>query len=263
MPRANAYVLVVEDQAVIATWLQLRLERLGYAVLDSAATAEDAIAKTSELTPDIVLMDIHLGGGSDGVAAAIHIREQFGIPVVLVTGSADDQTLRRAKEAGVEGFLRKPFDERQLHTCIETALRTHRAGAAQEPPPAPEAGAQPGNWRVRALLHKLNNELAVATAILDLLQDGRQLPAGPGEQVHTAQQRLVAVAQITAQLQRVVDAPPAPEPSAAAAPDAALASAPEATIALSGADPGTAAKLPPENTPAEVSIPAEEREAAA
>jgi CheY-like chemotaxis protein len=207
VPRASASVMVVEDQSVIATWLQLRLERLGYAVLDSAADADEAIAKASVLAPDFVLMDIHLGGGSDGVAAAQQIRERHGIPVILVTGSVDDYTLRRAREAGVDGLIQKPFDERQLHTAIQTALCKRRLELAQGQPPGAAGSAPPVDWPVRALLHKLNNELAVATAILDLLEDGHQLPAAPLEQVRAAQSRLVAAAQVAAQLQRAMQGP--------------------------------------------------------
>jgi CheY-like chemotaxis protein len=205
--KASATVMVVEDQGVIATWLQLRLERLGYAVLDTAADADEAIAKAGVLGPALVLMDVHLRDNSDGVAAARQIRERYHIPVILVTGSVDDQTLRRAREAGVDGFIQKPFDERQLHTALQTALCKRRLQAEQEAPAGPAASAPPVEWRVRALLHKLNNELAVATAILDMLQETRQLPVVPQEQVRAAQGRLVAAGQVTAQLQRALQTP--------------------------------------------------------
>jgi CheY-like chemotaxis protein len=209
--------MIVEDQSVIATWLQLRLERMGYTVLDTAADTEQALAKAGILGPDLILMDVHLGGGSDGIAAAKDVRDRHGIPVILITGSADDATLRRAREAGVDGFIQKPFDERQLHTAIQTALCKRRLELAQSHVAGAGGSGSLVDEHVQALLHKLNNELAVATAILALLQEGHLLPVVPLEQVRTAQGRLTAAAQVTAQLQRAVQAPKRREPPAAAA----------------------------------------------
>ena len=70
MVKGSANVMVVEDQSVIATWLQLRLERLGYTVVDTAADADQAIAKAGALAPDLVLMDVYVSGGSDGITRA-------------------------------------------------------------------------------------------------------------------------------------------------------------------------------------------------
>lgn len=204
MTKAGRSILVVEDQSVIATWLQLRLERLGYAVLDSAADAADAIDKATALAPDVVLMDVHLAGGSDGVAAAQEIRERQGIPVILVTGSVDDDTLRRAREAGVDGFIQKPFDERELHTAIQTALARRRLALTHVSPADGGAGAGPHDWRMRALLHRLSNELAVTTAMLEMLQAEQQLPVAVQAQVRAAQERLAVAGQVTAQIQRAI-----------------------------------------------------------
>ena len=176
--KVGASVMVVEDQSVIATWLQLRLERLGYAVLDSASDAEDAVAKAQALNPDVILMDVHLGGGSDGVLAAQQIRERYGIPVVLVTRSVDDHTLRRAREARLDGFIQKPFDERQLHTAIQTALCKRRLEVERNTTPRTRPRPPPVEWPLRAMLHRLNNELAVATALLELLQEDQRISGG-------------------------------------------------------------------------------------
>src|SRR3954454_22272920 len=187
--KVGASVMVVDDQSVIVTWLQLRLERLGYTVLDSAGDAADAVAKARTLNPEVVLMDVHLGGGSDGVLAAQQIREQYGIPVVLVTGSVDEHTLRRAREARLDGFIQKPFDERQLHTAIQTALCKRRLEIEHNPPADPAETTPPVEWPLRAMLHRLNNELAVATALLELLQEDQEFPVASKQQMRKVQER--------------------------------------------------------------------------
>jgi two-component system, cell cycle sensor histidine kinase and response regulator CckA len=126
MTGANARVLVVEDEAIVAMDISARLRALGYEVAGPASTGEEAIRAAVSSRPDLVLMDIMLRGGMDGVEAACRIREATGAPVVYLTAYADESTLRRAKIAEPLGYLLKPFEERELRTTIETALYKHR-----------------------------------------------------------------------------------------------------------------------------------------
>ena len=70
---------------------------MGYAVTGVVTNGEDAIRRVEEMSPDLVVMDISLRGEMDGVEAANRIREQFGTPVVYITGHGDPDTLQRAK----------------------------------------------------------------------------------------------------------------------------------------------------------------------
>jgi PAS domain S-box-containing protein len=122
-------VLVVEDEAIVAMDISVRLRALGYEVLGPAATGAEALEFALRSRPDLVLMDIMLRGGMDGVEAARRIRESTGAPIVYLTAYADESTLRRAKVAEPLGYLLKPFEERELRTTIETALHKHRTEA--------------------------------------------------------------------------------------------------------------------------------------
>lgn len=115
-------VLIVEDEKIIALDLQRRLEKFGYDVVGLCATAEDAVSSALSLLPDIILMDIMLGGEKDGVDAAVEIRSVRPIPVVFLTAYADDRTVERAKRAEPVGYVLKPFKERELQTTIDIAL---------------------------------------------------------------------------------------------------------------------------------------------
>ena len=92
-------VLVVEDEAIVAHDLRLRLQELGYSIAASVPSGEEAVQQAAALHPDLVLMDIQLAGDLDGVAAAEQIRTQYDIPVIFLTAYADEATLQRAKVA--------------------------------------------------------------------------------------------------------------------------------------------------------------------
>ena len=119
-------ILVVEDERIVAEDIKFRLKGLGYTVIGMAYSGEQAVKKTGEVRPDLVLMDIVLEGRMDGIEAASVIRSRFGIPVVYLTAYADDKTLERAKMTEPFGYLLKPFEDRDLKTTIEMALYKHR-----------------------------------------------------------------------------------------------------------------------------------------
>ncbi len=122
----NIKILIVEDEYIIANDIQMSLESMGYTVCALAASGEQAISKTKEHLPDLILMDIMLKGDMDGIETAKHITESFDIPVVFLTAYSDDEILERAKEICPFSYLIKPFKERELKTSIEVALYKFR-----------------------------------------------------------------------------------------------------------------------------------------
>lgn len=121
-------ILLVEDESIVAMDIQHRLENMGYEVAGWLAAGDRIVAEIERLRPDLVLMDIRLQEGMDGIQAAQVIRRQFNIPLVYLTAYADEETLRRAKETDPFGFVLKPYHDRELHTAIELALYKFRAG---------------------------------------------------------------------------------------------------------------------------------------
>jgi len=119
-------VLIVEDEALVALDVEDQLRRLGYEVAGVADTEETALAAARASRPDLVLMDVQLRGGSDGVAAAARLRAEADVPVVFLTAFADTTSLERAKAVAPHGFVLKPFDERDLRTALEIALHRDR-----------------------------------------------------------------------------------------------------------------------------------------
>jgi len=120
-------ILVVEDDTIIAITIEGRLKHFGYRVVGRASTAQDAIKKTIELEPDLVLMDIHLKGPVDGIEAAETIYGIHSIPVVYLTAFSDENTLERAQKTSPFGYIVKPFSDSTLKTTIKLALLKHTA----------------------------------------------------------------------------------------------------------------------------------------
>ncbi len=118
----EANIMIVEDEVLFAKDLQDLLESWGYTVPALVSTGEEAIEKAGELKPDLVLMDIVLKGGMDGIEASDTIRTRFKIPVVYLTAYADDETVQRAKITEPYGYVLKPLEERDLHVTLEIAL---------------------------------------------------------------------------------------------------------------------------------------------
>lgn len=124
---AQAKILVVEDESIVALDLQHRLTGMGYSVPAVAASGQDALKKAAEIHPDLVLMDIRLKGDMDGIEVAEQIRQLFDAPPVYLTAYADEDTLQRAKITEPFGYIVKPFDERTLRSTLETALYRSQA----------------------------------------------------------------------------------------------------------------------------------------
>ena len=127
---AKAQILVVEDEGSVARIIEKRLRNLGYAVAATASSGAEAIQRAAETHPDLVLMDIVLVGPMDGIEAAKQIRTRFDVPVVYLTGFADDTTLGRAKVTEPFGYILKPFQIEELHSSIEIALYKHEVDKA-------------------------------------------------------------------------------------------------------------------------------------
>ena len=118
-------VLIVEDESIVAMDIKNRLELLGYTIPAVASTGEEAIKMTMQTRPDLVLMDIMLGDGIDGIETAEHIHKRIDIPIIFLSAYADEEILLRAKVTKPFGYILKPFEERELHSAIEIGIYNH------------------------------------------------------------------------------------------------------------------------------------------
>lgn len=120
-------ILIVEDEIMLAKDLARSLSNLGYEVVGRVSSAEDAIRLVEDFQPDLILMDVKLDGDKDGIEAADIIRREFDIPVVYLTGFAEEDILERAKKTEPYGYLGKPVGLLELRNTLDTALYKHEA----------------------------------------------------------------------------------------------------------------------------------------
>ena len=119
-------ILIVENESIIAKDLEMSLQRLGWQVCGVAYSGPEGINKARCLNPDMILMDIKLGKGIDGIEAARQIAAFSTAPVIYLTAFADQETLSRAKITNPCGYIVKPIEERNLQVTIEMGFHNHR-----------------------------------------------------------------------------------------------------------------------------------------
>ncbi len=122
----KARILIVEDNGIIALDIQHKLWEMGYDAPAVATSGEEAIKLVAEIKPDLMLMNILLKGGMNGIDAAELIQHRFHVPIIFISGHPDTKILERAKKTEPYGFLYKPIDNRDLHSNIEIALYKHK-----------------------------------------------------------------------------------------------------------------------------------------
>jgi AmiR/NasT family two-component response regulator len=105
------------------------LQRAGIDVVGEARDGEEAVALALRLEPDLAIMDVKMPK-LDGIEAARRIIAERPIPIVLLTAYGQDELVSRAVEAGVFGYLVKPFREADLLPAIQTARARHDELAA-------------------------------------------------------------------------------------------------------------------------------------
>ena len=135
---SGEHILIVDDDHTTSSVMQLYLENFGFIVPDIASSGAEAINKTKSLKPDLVLMDINLGKGLDGIDTAEVIMRNFHVPVIYVTSYHDDETLKRAQLTNPYGFINKPLRDTDLKTTIRLALDKKREGPETKVPPSLE-----------------------------------------------------------------------------------------------------------------------------
>jgi CheY-like chemotaxis protein len=115
-------ILIVEDEALIASYIEEVLGGSGFRVAGIAASGPEALSLAAENHPSLALVDIRLTGPIDGIELACLLRQRFGLPAIFLSGLADADTTARAQTARPLGFLPKPFLPSQVFNAIQRAL---------------------------------------------------------------------------------------------------------------------------------------------
>jgi AmiR/NasT family two-component response regulator len=117
-------ILVAEDETIIRLDLRQTLERAGFEVCGEARDGEEAVELARSEKPDLAVLDVKMPR-LDGIEAARRILAERPIPIVMLTAYGQEELVARAVEAGVFGYLVKPFRDTDLLPAIQTAKARH------------------------------------------------------------------------------------------------------------------------------------------
>ncbi len=163
MPR----ILVVEDNIVQAHTLRLLLTRLGHTLTGVVASAIEAEALFLADPPDLLLLDVRLHGGDDGIVLGGFLVRSRPVPLIFVTAYADQPTFERAREAGPFAFLSKPYDELLLARTIDLAVRNFQSAT---PPPVVAIGGAADGWLSAEVLYLREHNRHVRVVLREVVR---------------------------------------------------------------------------------------------
>ncbi len=115
-------ILLVEDEAIIALEIRVRLENQGKYKVAMASTSPEALNQAQEFEPDLILMDMMLRGEKDGIATAQEIRKAQDVPLIFMTGNSHMRADKRLQSVEPYWFLIKPVPDFKLLETIRSAL---------------------------------------------------------------------------------------------------------------------------------------------
>ncbi|PBQ31020.1 hypothetical protein CNR22_04290 [Sphingobacteriaceae bacterium] len=116
-------ILIIEDELIISTSVCELLEHLGYKNVEIAESIEEGIASLKAKNYDLVLMDVFLGNGLNGIDIISEIQKTKPIPVIYLSGHSDHATLNKAKTTFPMAFLSKPVSETTLKIQLAIFLK--------------------------------------------------------------------------------------------------------------------------------------------
>ena len=146
-------ILIVQSDHSAATHLEERLKNLGYTVCATLSSGQQAIEKAATMRPDLALIDLELKGEITGIDVA----EQIGsrMPVIYLMDELKEDQLQQAQATRSFGYVLKPYEERQLHLNIQTALSMHEREKKQ-----------------RETENELYDQIQLTEAIFESMNDG-------------------------------------------------------------------------------------------
>ena len=158
----DAKILIVEDDEPSAAHLKECLENLGYTVCNAVSCGREAIEKAADMRPDLALVDLRLEGEVTGLETAEQIGSRFDVPVVYLTDEAEGNLLLRAQATNPFGYVLRPFEARQLHLNIQTAVSMHERKCRQ----------RETEIRLKRIIKRLKDFTRLMKTVFDSMSEG-------------------------------------------------------------------------------------------
>jgi len=123
MQERKKKIMIIDDDPVLSVELKYTLEDFGYEVSSTATGADEAVEKAREFTPDLMLMDVSLAGGKNGIEVARQIQSFLKIPVIFLTGYCESDIQKKIRDIWGCRLISKPFDIAELHKLMAQLLK--------------------------------------------------------------------------------------------------------------------------------------------
>lgn len=143
-------ILIVDDEPQIRKLLQTGLIGHGYAV-ETAADGEEALTAVRLYQPNLLVLDIALGSGIDGLEVCQRLRQWSQVPIIMLSVRGDERAKVQALNAGADDYLTKPFSMEELKARIQAVLRR----VAREPATSPTATIVTGALKIDLAKHQV------------------------------------------------------------------------------------------------------------
>ena len=121
-----ARILIVDDDKSTAKLLHMIITRQGHTVIGMTTSGEEAVEDALSMQPDLIIMNIQLRGKIDGITTYEKIKQMKAIPVIFLSGYADESTISRAMGHNPCGYITKPFLIQELLVNVEKALAENK-----------------------------------------------------------------------------------------------------------------------------------------
>jgi CheY-like chemotaxis protein len=118
-------ILIVDEDSVFAHLISLMLQKRGYNIVGKITSGEDAVLRSADLNPDLIIINIRLSGLMNGITAAHNIFQLFHIPVIFIAETEDEKILESARYSQPYCIIFKPFLELELSSSVDLALYNH------------------------------------------------------------------------------------------------------------------------------------------
>lgn len=118
----NDKILIVEDNPIIALDLKATVNEFNYKVTDTVSNEKAVLSSIEHNEPNLILMDIDLGNGNNGIDIVKEIHKNKYIPIIYLSARSDQETMNKALDTSPIGYLPKPFNRIKLNSMINLAL---------------------------------------------------------------------------------------------------------------------------------------------
>lgn len=123
-----ARIVIVEDDPDIRDLLAILVKNFGYSLCGTAENGEEALRLIKETAPDIVFIDIVLGGSMNGVELARYINREFRIPFIYITAYSEEHLIEQVIHTAPAAFILKPFKGEEIRVAVEIIMNRRNPG---------------------------------------------------------------------------------------------------------------------------------------